>query len=103
GASLRSLLLRWAGLLMVVSLLAAMAATRLAERSNVGVPAAFFSIVAKNGIAILTMLVLAEVTAWREILLALRKLGMPTMLVSTLLFMERYIHVLVEEVGRMRV
>ena len=47
------------------------------------------------------MMVLAKTTSWREMIVGLRRLGMPHVLVATLLFMERYLHVLGAELGRM--
>ena len=48
------------------------------------------------------MLILAAVTSWHDLLLAMRRLGVPRVLVATLQLMERYIHVLGEELDRMR-
>ena len=57
----------------------------------------------KNGLALLTILVLASVTPFPKLLRALRKLGTPRVLVSTLQFMDRYRHVLLEELDRMAI
>jgi cobalt/nickel transport system permease protein len=101
GASLRSLLLRWAGFLALVGFLAVTVAPSLAARSGSGLFATILTILTKNGLAFLMMLVLAEVTPWRDLLLAMRGLGVPRVLVATLQFMERYLHVLGDELGRM--
>ncbi len=64
-------------------------------------PAVAASILIKNGLAVMTMIVLAGTTPFPRLLTALRKLGVPPVLVATLQFMERYRHVLVAEVDRM--
>ena len=61
------------------------------------------TILAKNSLAFLAMLVLAAVTPWNLLVSAMRRLGMPRVLVATLLFMERYVHVLADELGRMSI
>jgi cobalt/nickel transport system permease protein len=101
GTPPRTLLLRWTGFLVLVGFLSAMVAPGLAARSGSGVVEAFLSVLAKNGLAFLMMLLLATVTPWRDLLLAMRRLGVPRVLVATLLFMERYLHVLLDELGRM--
>lgn len=101
GCSLRSFLLRWAGFLVLVGFLAAMIAPGLPDRSRYGLGAVFLTILAKNSLAFLAMLLLAAVTPWRLVIQALHRLGMPRVLVATLLFMERYLHVLTDELGRM--
>jgi cobalt/nickel transport system permease protein len=69
------------------------------SRSGLGVVAA--SILIKNGLALLAMLVLAGTTPFPKLLVALRKLGVPPLLVATLQFMDRYRHVLLDELDRM--
>jgi cobalt/nickel transport system permease protein len=101
GAAPSVLLARWAGFLVLVGFLAAMIAPGVSARSQSGVFATFFSILTKNSLAFLMMLVLAAVTPWRDLLVAMSKLGVPRVLVATLQFMERYLHVLVDELGRM--
>ena len=59
------------------------------------------SILIKNSLALLTMLVLAGTTPFHKLLAALRKLGVPPVLVATLQFMDRYRHVLMDELDRM--
>jgi cobalt/nickel transport system permease protein len=71
------------------------------ERAHYGLAAVVASILIKNGLALLTMIVLAGTTPFPRLLAGLRKLGMPPVLVATLRFMERYRHVLVDEVDRM--
>ncbi len=67
-----------------------------------GLLTAALCILAKNSLAFVMMLILAAVTSWHDLLLAMCRLGVPHVLVATLQLMERYIHVLVEELGRMR-
>ena len=102
GISPRWLLLRWLGFLALVGMLAAVAAPGLAARSGVGLLTAALTILAKNSLAFVMMLILAAVTSWHDLLLAMRRLGVPRVLVATLQLMERYIHVLGEELDRMR-
>jgi cobalt/nickel transport system permease protein len=101
GANPRTLLARWAGFLALVGFLAAIVAPGLAARSGSGIVETFLGILAKNSLAFLMMLVLTAVTPWRELLTAMSKLGVPRVLVATLLFMERYVHVLTDELSRM--
>ena len=64
-------------------------------------PILVISIVVKNSLAFLMMLVLAEVSSWLDLLQAMRRLGAPHVLVATLQFMARYVHVLGAELARM--
>ena len=59
------------------------------------------SILIKNGLALMAMLVLASTTPFHRLLSAMRRLGVPAVLVATLQFMDRYRHVLVDELDRM--
>jgi cobalt/nickel transport system permease protein len=101
GIPLRELGRRWLGLLILVGFLAVMVAPAhpAAARYGVGVVAA--SILIKNGLALAAMIVLAGTTPFPKLLAALRKLGVPPVLVATLQFMDRYRHVLVSELERM--
>lgn len=101
GASVSSLLLRWAGFTMVVGFLAVMIAPGLPARTSQGLISTILSIIVKNSLAFLMMLVLASTTSWIDMLRAMRRLGVPRVLVATLQFMERYVHVLGEELARM--
>jgi cobalt/nickel transport system permease protein len=94
---------RWLGLFVVVGFLAIMVAITHPAREHLGFAVVASSILLKNGLAILTMLLLAGVTPFPTLLRAMRKLGMPRILVSTLQFMDRYRHVLLEELDRMAV
>ena len=102
GISPRWLLLRWLGFLALVGMLTAVAAPGLAARSGVGLLTAALSILAKNSLAFVMMLILAAITSWHDLLLAMRRLGAPRVLVATLELMVRYLHVLGEELDRMR-
>ncbi|WP_165222165.1 cobalt ECF transporter T component CbiQ [Aquisphaera insulae] len=101
GASLQVLLRRWAGLLLLSGFLAVTIAPGIAARRGETVGEVVLSIVARNGLALLMMLTLAEVTPFPVLLRALGRLGVPRVLIETLEFMERYIHVLLEELERM--
>jgi cobalt/nickel transport system permease protein len=101
GIPPRELARRWLGLFVLVAFLVAMIATEHPERGRFGLPAVAASILIKNGLALLTMIVLAGTTPFHRLLAGLRKLGVPAVLVATLQFMERYRHVLVDEVDRM--
>jgi cobalt/nickel transport system permease protein len=101
GCSLRTLLARWAGFLLLVGFLAAMLAPGLPERAVHGLPGVMLSILARNSLAFLAMLLLAAVTPWRLLIRAMHRLRVPRVLVETLLFMERYLHVLGDELARM--
>ena len=59
------------------------------------------TILIKNSLAVLSILVLAGTTRFHKLLAAARKLGMPAVLVATLQFMDRYRYVLVDELDRM--
>src|SRR4051794_37573773 len=84
GVNPRTLLARWAGFLVLVGFLAAMVAPGLAARSGSSLVATLLGVLAKNSLAFLMMLVLAAVTPWPELLSAMRKLGVPRVLVATL-------------------
>ena len=101
GAPVRSFVLRWAGFALVVGFLAVMVAPGLPARASHGLVTVILSIVVKNSLAFLMMLVLATVTSWLDLLQAMCRLGVPRVLVATLQFMERYLHVLGEELARM--
>jgi cobalt/nickel transport system permease protein len=101
GAAPRTLFSRWTGFLVLVGFLSALVAPGLAARSGSGVAETFFGVLAKNSLAFLAMLLLAAVTPWPDLILAMGRLGVPRVLVATLLFMERYLHVLLDELGRM--
>ena len=101
GVPPRELLGRWLGFFVLVAFLAAVVARSHPRRAELGLAAVFLSIVAKNSLAFLAMLNLANVTPFRKLLAALGRLGVSPALVVTLQFMYRYLHVLTEELDRM--
>jgi cobalt/nickel transport system permease protein len=101
GIPPRELGRRWLGFFLVVGFLAVMVAPTHPARARLGLAVVASSILTKNGLALLTMLLLAGVTPFPKLLVAMRKLGMPLILVSTLQFMDRYRHVLLDELDRM--
>jgi cobalt/nickel transport system permease protein len=101
GIPPRELARRWLTVFVVVGLLAVLVAPQHPARADHGLLVVAASIVIKNGLALLTVLVLAGVTPFPKLLGGLRKLGVPNLLVSTLQFMDRYRHVLLDELDRM--
>ena len=101
GIPPRVLARRWLGLFVLVAFLVVMIAPAHPERARHSLAAVTASILIKNGLALMTMIVLAGTTPFPRLLAGLRKLGVPPILVATLQFMERYRHVLVEEMDRM--
>ncbi|WP_337176854.1 energy-coupling factor transporter transmembrane component T [Paludisphaera sp.] len=101
GVSIPRLFARWLGFLLLVGFLAALAAGRVAATSGLSWRMAALDLVARNGLALLAMMTLAQVTPWTEMLRAMRRLGMPPALASTLAFMHRYGFVLRDELARM--
>jgi len=95
------LLRRWLGFLALVGFLAATVAPGHPDRARLGLAAVAGSILARNSLAFLAMAVLVRVTPFRSLLAAMGRLGLPRALVSTLQFMERQIHILADELGRM--
>lgn len=101
GIPPRELARRWLGLFILVGFLVAMIAPTHPDRPRYGFAAVAAGILIKNGLALMTMIVLAGTTPFPRLLAGMRKLGVPPVLVATLQFMERYRHVLVDEVDRM--
>ncbi|CAN5859688.1 cobalt ECF transporter T component CbiQ [soil metagenome] len=101
GISTGLILRRWLIVLPLVVFVSAMIAPTHPARAEVGAWAVALSIIARNGLALLTVLLLAGVTPFPALLQALRRLRVPTVLVATLHFMYRYLFVLTEELGRM--
>jgi cobalt/nickel transport system permease protein len=95
------LIRRWLGFLVLVGFLAAMVAPGHPDRERLGVVVVALAILAKNSLAFLAMMVLVHVTPFRVLLAAMGRLGLPPLIVSTLQFMERQIHILVDELARM--
>jgi cobalt/nickel transport system permease protein len=101
GIPPRQLARRYLTFLVLIGFLTILIALNHPARPRYGLAIVVLSILAKNSLAILAMLVLAGVTSFHAILAALRKLGLPLVLVGTLGFMERYRYVLSEELTRM--
>ena len=101
GIPPRELARRWLGLFVPVAFLVVMIAPAHPARVQQGLAAVAASILIKNGLALMTMIVLAGTTPFPRLLTGMRRLGVPLVLVATLQFMERYRHVLLEEIDRM--
>ena len=101
GVPPRELLGRWLAFLVLVGSLALMAALSHPRRAALGLAPVALALVAKNGLAFLATLVLVNVTPFRALLVAMRRLGLPRVLVATLQFMYRYLFVLADELDRM--
>ena len=101
GVPPRELLVRWLGFFVLVGFLALMVVPAHPMRAELGVAWVLLTILAKNSLAFLAMLVLVNVTPFRKLLKAMRGLGMPEVLASTLQFMYRYLHVLAVELDGM--
>ena len=71
------------------------------DRPRLGWWAVWGAVLAKNSLAFVAVLILAATTPTRRLLSGLGRLGVPAVLVSTLHFMIRYLHVLGDELGRM--
>ena len=97
----RYIVARWLGFLLLVAFLAAMAAGTHPDRERLGWWGIWGSILAKNSLAFVAVMTLAATTPMRRLLGGLGRLGVPAVLVSTLHFMIRYLHVLGDELGRM--
>ena len=101
GVPPRELAQRWLGFLFLVGFLALMAAPAHPSAAEYGAGVIALTILAKNSLSFLAVLVLVNVTPFRKVLAALRRLGVPAALVATLQFMYRYLHVLTDELDRM--
>jgi cobalt/nickel transport system permease protein len=101
GVPPRLLAGRWLGFLVLFGFLTLMVAPARPERIEHGVVVVALTILAKDSLAFLGTLLLVQVTPFRTLLIAMRRLGMPGTLVATLQFMYRYLFVLIEELDRM--
>jgi cobalt/nickel transport system permease protein len=101
GVAPGDLLRRWLGFFVLIVFLAVMIAPSHPARSTIGLPAVVFGILIKNSLALLAILTLTSVTPFARLLVALAQLRTPPVLVATLHFMYRYVHVLTEELDRM--
>jgi cobalt/nickel transport system permease protein len=101
GVPPRELAARWLGFLVLFGFLTLAVAPTRPERAEFGVTAVALTILAKDSLAFLATLLLVQVTPFRILLVAIRRLGVPGTLVATLQFMYRYLFVLTEELDRM--
>ncbi len=101
GLPPRELLARWRAFALLVGFLGLMVGLSHPARATLGLAGVALAIVAKNSLALLAVLVLGQVTPFPRLLDGLRRLGTPTVLVATLHFMYRYVHVLGDELDRM--
>jgi len=101
GVPPRELIRRWLGVVILVGFLAAMVAPGHPDRARLGVVAVASAIVAKISLAFVAMMTLVHVTPFRALLAAMGRLGLPWVMVSTLQVMERQVHILSDELGRM--
>jgi cobalt/nickel transport system permease protein len=101
GVPPRDLAARWLGFLLLFGFLTLMVAPARPERAEHGLAVVALTLLAKDTLAFLATLLLVQVTPFRALLLALRRLGVPAPLVATLQFMYRYLFVLTDELDRM--
>jgi cobalt/nickel transport system permease protein len=101
GVPPRELAVRWLGFLVLFGFLTVAVAPTRPERAEFGVVVVALTILAKDSLAFLGTLLLVQVTPFRALLVAMRRLGVPATLVATLQFMYRYLFVLTEELDRM--
>jgi cobalt/nickel transport system permease protein len=101
GLPPRVLFRRWLAFAVLVGFLAVLVAQTHPLRPMLGFGGVAAGILAQNGLAFGAMLVLAGVTPFPQLLNALTRLRTPPVLVATLHFMYRYLHVLGAELERM--
>ena len=101
GVPTGELFRRWLAFAPLVGFLGVMVGLSHPTRAELGLAGVAAAIAAKNSLAILAMLLLANVTPFPRLLDGLRRLGVPAVLVATLHFMYRYLHVLADEADRM--
>jgi len=94
---------QWLGLLLTIALLAASAALVNPARYRLGLPWTALALASKSTLAVMAMLTLAEILPFQHLLQTIRSLGAPTILVDTLVFMDRYRHVFTAELERMTI
>lgn len=92
----RALLVRF---LSVTPFLLGVAALALFQRHE---PSAFFGLLAKSCVSVLTLQLLVSATPLAELLSALRRLHVPEVLCGTIALLHRYRFLLVDESKRMR-
>jgi cobalt/nickel transport system permease protein len=101
GVSPLELFRRWLTFLVLIAFLALVLVPTHPAGATLGPGVVFASILIKNSLAIVAVLLLSAVTSFHSLLIAMRKLGLPIVLVATLGIMERYRFVLAEELNRM--
>jgi cobalt/nickel transport system permease protein len=95
GIPPRELFTRWLGFVVLVGFLAFVVARNHPDQPRLGTTGV------KNSMSFVAILTLSGVTPFPKLLSALRGLRAPVVLVATLHFMYRYLHVLADELDRM--
>ena len=101
GIPLGLILRRWLAFAPLFLFLAILLARSHPLRETQGYGAVAVAVVARNSMALIALLILAGTTPFPMLLNALARLRTPSVLVATLHFMYRYLHVLSEELNRM--
>lgn len=92
---------RWLAVLALAGPLSALLAVSHPERPALGYGAVLLALLAKNGMALMAMTLLASVLTLPKLTSGLRGLGMPPVLVCSLQFMLRHLTILADEMERM--
>jgi cobalt/nickel transport system permease protein len=101
GVPPAALLRRWLGFAALIGVLATLLALSHPRRADLGVAGVAAAIVAKNSLAFAAVWLLSATTPFPALLGAMARLRVPAVLVATLHFMYRYLHVLRDELARM--
>jgi cobalt/nickel transport system permease protein len=101
GVPPRTLARRWLGFFVLFGFLTVMVAPARPERARYGLAVVMATLLVKDTLAFVATLLLVQVTRFRSLLVALRRLRTPVALVATLQFMYRYLFVLTDELDRM--
>lgn len=101
GLSAGTLLRRWAAFSPLVAFFAITAAFGRPERLELGLAVVIPTLLVKNSLAFLAIMIPAGVLPFPRFLAGLRGLGMPALLVSALRFMARQLAILADELDRM--
>jgi cobalt/nickel transport system permease protein len=101
GVPPRALAARWLGFFVLFGFLTLMVSPARPERAEHGLAVVALTLLVKDTLAFLATLLLVQVTPFRSVLVALRRLGVPAALVATLQFLYRYLFVLTDELDRM--
>ena len=99
--SIRKVLIVWALGLPVVLFLAGSVA--LAPRPEFQPRDVFATILCKNALALTGMVIFGSITPWPRLLSALDRLWVPKAFTATLMFMERFLSIVVDELHRMTI